>query len=74
MLGRDGLVELADVECHLVDLAQQIVRELEVGLVDLVDQQHDGLLVGREGLAEHAELDVLADDLAHVVVTEPRCR
>ena len=47
-------------EAHLVELAQEVVRELEVGLVDLVDQEHLAL-VGRERLPERPELDVAAD-------------
>jgi hypothetical protein len=33
-----------DVEAHLVELVQQVVRELDVRLVDLVDEQHHALL------------------------------
>src|SRR5450755_2858620 len=49
----DELARLVDVELHAVDLAQQVVREFDVGLVDLVDQQHDRRL-GRERLPEDA--------------------
>ena len=35
-----GLAGLVDVELHAVELEQQVVRKLDVGLVDLVDQQH----------------------------------
>ena len=59
-LGADLLAGLDDREAHLVELEQQVVGELEVGLVDLVDQQHVALL-GGEGLAERPELDVVAD-------------
>jgi len=66
---RDHLVaRLDDVEAHLVELAQEVVRELEVGLVDLVDQQHV-TLGRRERLAERAELDVAAD-VGHVAGAE----
>ena len=34
---------LVDVELHAVELLQQVVGELDVGLVDLVDQQHGAL-------------------------------
>ena len=44
LLGDDLLAGLEDREAHLVELAQQVVGELEVGLVDLVDQQHMALL------------------------------
>src|SRR5580692_7731288 len=36
----DELTRLVDIELHPIQLAQQIVRELDVGLVDLVDEQH----------------------------------
>ena len=36
----DELARLVDEELHPVELEQQVVRELYVGLVDLVDQQH----------------------------------
>ena len=42
--GLDGLVRLVDVELHAVELLQQVVGELDVGLVDLVDQQHGALV------------------------------
>ena len=68
---RDDLVAgLDDDEAHAIELVEQVVRELEVGLVDLVDEQHHALLRG-ERLAERAELDVAADVL-HVAVAEAR--
>ena len=33
-------------EAHAVELVQEIVGELEVGLVDLVDEQHHALVGG----------------------------
>jgi hypothetical protein len=39
---RRSLAGLVDVELHAVELLQEVVRELDVGLVDLVDQQHRG--------------------------------
>ena len=36
----DELAGLVDVELHAVELSQKIIRELDVGLVDLVDQEH----------------------------------
>src|ERR1019366_1274100 len=45
-----------------VDLVEEIVRELQVGLVDLVDEQHEAL-AGREGAPQGPELDVAADVL-----------
>ncbi len=56
----NGLTVLVDVELHAVEFQQQIVRKLDVGLVDFVDQQHRPLF-GREGIPELAALDVVAD-------------
>ncbi len=58
----DRLARFVDVELHAVELAQQVVRELDVGLVDFVDQQHRRLLRG-EGLPQHAAHDVVLDVL-----------
>ncbi len=60
--GAHRLAGLVDVEFHPVEFLQQVVGELDVGLVDLVDQHHD-LAVGVEGLPERAAADVVA----HVV-------
>ncbi|MNQ71277.1 hypothetical protein D3C85_859400 [compost metagenome] len=60
LLGLDGLVGLVNVELHLVEFLQQVVGELDVGLVDLVDQQDDPLF-GLEGLPQLAFLDVVAN-------------
>jgi hypothetical protein len=49
---------------------EEIVRELDVRLVDLVDEEHRALLA-RERLPHRPELDV-ATDVAHVAVTEAR--
>jgi hypothetical protein len=62
VLGLDELARLVAVELHAVELAQQVVGELDVGLVDLVDQQRHRA-VGREGLPQHALDDVVADVL-----------
>jgi hypothetical protein len=67
VLGLDELARFVAIELHAVDLAQQVVREFDVGLVDLVDQQRHGL-VGREGLPQHALDDVVADVLYFVAV------
>jgi hypothetical protein len=60
LLGLDRLVGLVNVELHLVEFLQQVVGELDVGLVDLVDQQ-DHALVGLERLPQLAFLDVVAN-------------
>ena len=58
---RDHLVaRLGDREAHLVELAQQVIRELDVGFVDFVDQQHLALFA-LEGASHRAHADVGAD-------------
>ncbi len=54
------LAGLVDEELHPVEFEQQIVGELDVGLVDLVDQQ-DRAFGGVERLPQLAALDVVAD-------------
>jgi len=56
----DLLAGLVDAEAHGVELEEQVVRELDVGLVDLVDEEHD-LARRLERFAERSELDVLRD-------------
>ena len=63
-----GLARLVDEELHAIELLQQVVGKLDVGLVDLVDQQHRAL-VGDEGVPQFAALDVVADVL-HAGVAE----
>ena len=60
LLCLDRLLRLGNVELHLVQLPEEVVGELKIGLVHLVDEQHY-LLVGGERLAELAELDVFCD-------------
>ena len=62
MLRADELPRLVDVELHPVKLAQQVVREFDVGLVDLVDQQH-ARTIGVERLPHHALDDVVRNVL-----------
>ena len=70
MIGRwirvDRLLRLVDVELHPVELLQQIVRELDVRLVDLVDEEHRTRL-GGEGFPELALDDVVVDVVDPVV-------
>ena len=63
-------LRLVDVELHPVELAQQVVRKLDVGLVDLVDQ-HDRRRGRFERLPQHAALDVVRD-VADVLVAQLR--
>jgi hypothetical protein len=52
--GHDLVAGLGDAEAHAVELVEQVVGELEVGLVDLVDEEHHPLLA-RERLPERPE-------------------
>ena len=72
LLCLDRLLGLGDVELHLVQLPEEVVGELQVGLVHLVDQQHH-LLVGGERLAQLAQLDVLCD-VVHARGRRTGCR
>src|SRR6266705_1992650 len=68
LLGFDQLLRLVDEELHAVELAQEVVRKLDVGLVDLVDEEHDRRL-GGERLPQHSAHYVVAD-LVHARVAE----
>ena len=74
MFRLDGLVRLVDVELHAVEFLQQVVWELDVGLVDLVDEQHRAL-IHRERLPQLALADVVADvgdpRIAELAVAQP---
>ena len=65
------------MELHPVEFLQQVVGELDVGLVDLVDQQHH-LAGGGEGLPELAAPDVVGDvvdpRVAKLAVAQPADR
>ena len=69
------LAGLVDVELHLVEFEQEIVGELDVGLVDLVDQQHRPLGRG-ERLPQLAAPDVVGDvgdaRVAELRIAQPR--
>ena len=68
MLGADGFASLVDVKLHLIQLLQQVIRKLDVCLVDLVDQQND-TLVGLERLPQLAAFDVVLD-VMHTFVAQ----
>src|SRR5471032_336700 len=57
--GLDRLVDLVNVELHLVEFLQQVVGELDVSLVNFVDQQ-DHPFFGLEGFPQLAFLQVIA--------------
>ncbi|MNT23757.1 hypothetical protein D3C72_1591900 [compost metagenome] len=60
MLGADHLARLVAVELHAVEFTQQVVGELDVGLVDFIDQQGHGPVCS-EGLPQYALDDVVVD-------------
>ena len=60
LLGLDGLLGLRHIELHPVQLPQQVVGKLQIGLVHLIDEQ-DHLLFRLEGLAQLAQIDILGD-------------
>ena len=62
------LTGLVDEEFHPVEFAQQVGRKLDVGLVDLIDQEH-GLDVAEKRLPDAAAHDVVAYVL-DAVITE----
>ena len=64
--GLDGLVDLHDVEAHLVQHVQHVVLEIRVRLVDLIDEQ-DHPRIGDESLPDLSHLDVLFD-VAHIAL------
>ena len=54
----DELARLVAIKLHAVDLAQQVVRELDIGFINLINQQGNGLL-SRKSLPKHALDDVV---------------
>ena len=68
MSGPDGLPGLVDMKLHPVEFPQQIVRKLNVSLIDFVDQEHRWL--GRfKGLPQHPPNNVVRD-ISYAFVTE----
>src|SRR5262249_28131854 len=59
---------LVDIEFHAVELEQQVVGELDIGLVDLVDQKDRGLL-RLEGFPQLARHDVIGN-VVHPLIAE----
>ncbi len=74
MQRRHRLLGLVDIEFHAIEFLQQIVGKLDIGLIDLVDQQDDRLLAG-EGLPQFAADDVVADVMhfgfAQLAIAQP---
>ena len=68
MLGLDRLLRLIDKEFHPVEFLQQVVRKLDIRLVDLVDQKNRAFF-GGEGFPHLAGADVIGN-IMHLVVAE----
>ena len=66
--GLHRLAGFVDEELHAVELEQKIVGKLDIGLVDLVDQE-DRPLLRNERVPHLAALDVVTD-VAHPLVAE----
>jgi len=59
-----GLVDLNDIEFHLVQYIEHIVLKISICLINFIDQQ-DYLFVCNKGLAYFAHSDVVFD-IAHI--------
>ena len=70
VLGTHQLARLVAVKLHAVNFAQQIVGELDVGLVDLVNQQGHRR-IGGKGLPQHA-FDNVVVNVFDLLVTQLR--
>ena len=68
MLCLDILAGLVDKELHFVEFQQQVIREFNVCLVDLIDQQHH-LLVCIESFPQLALVDVILD-VVHTIIAQ----
>ncbi|MCY1169811.1 hypothetical protein D9M73_98610 [compost metagenome] len=66
----DGFPRFVNMEFHAIEFLQQIVGEFDVGLVDLVDQQHRRL-GARERLPQFAATDVIGDVVDALVAQLP---
>ncbi len=60
VLRRNRFVGFINIEAHAIEFLQQVVRELDVSLVDFIDQQ-DGQLRCSECFPKFALLDVILD-------------
>ena len=69
--GFDELARFVAVKLHPIDLTQQVVRKLDVGLVDLVDQNRHRL-VGNKGFPQHPFEDVVVDILDSLAAVDVR--
>ncbi len=55
-----GFLGFINMEFHAIEFLQQVVWKLDIGLVDLVDQQHWRLVAGK-GFPQFATADVVGD-------------
>ena len=73
----DRLAGLVDVELHPIEFEQKVVRKLDIGLVDLVDEKHRPE-IRREGLPQLATPDIVANvrdpRIAELAVAQARDR
>ena len=65
-----SLAGLVDEELHAIEFLQQVVRKLDIGLVDFVNQE-DRLLVGLERLPDLASVNVVGN-VVYLVVAKLR--
>ena len=70
VLGFDELARFVAVKLHAVEFAQQIVRKLDIGLVDFINQKRHGR-VRFKGLPQHTFDDVVFD-VFHLLVAQLR--
>ena len=68
VLGLDRLAGFVDEELHPIEFKQQVVGELDIGFVDLVDQD-DGRFVGFKSVPQFAAHDVVAN-VMHAGIAE----
>ncbi len=71
LLSLDRFACLIDKKLHAIEFEQQIVRKLDVSLVDFVNQQHRPLRCN-ESIPQFAALDVVAD-IGHAVDRQAGC-
>ena len=60
MDGFDGSLQFVHVKFHPIEFEQQVIREFDVGLVDLINQQHY-CFIRSERFPQFAFFDVVAD-------------
>ena len=66
----NALIRLEDVKMHLVKFIEQVVRKLDVGFINFVDE-HYRLCVRRKRLPETAKPDITFD-VRHITIAKAR--